>query len=670
MSLAVSLMNKLSYPKKMAVIAVIFLVPLTITFLLLVGSLSTGITAGKQEQKGLRYINEVRQLYQHLPQHRGMTNTYRNGNTTFESKIMAKRQEIAADIAGIDAVNAELGAEFNTDALWADIKNEWAQVEKRAFSAPSKQVFQEHTQLIAKVYALFERISNKSGLILDPSLNTTFIIEALVYKIPHVTENLGQARGLGSGLAAKHDIDITERVQLGSLLGRIENDFDAANEALSFSLQENEGLNEKLSKYIDNSVTAHDAFSTIINRDILLSDYIQADAAKVFDLGTQAIAANYQLFDTLVPVLDELLQNRIDDLRSQRMLLILIIIAALSVSLYLFAGFYRATINVIQRLVKATDQIADGDLTIEVEVEAQDETRQIVDALNKMTKHLNKVVHQLRNNASLLATASEELSSTTTQAKTNSLEQRSQSEQIATAMNEMSSTVKEIARNAELLAAEVKNANTDSQSGQAVINDTIRSINKLAEGVGNAANVIQELTQSSNEIGSVLTVIKGVAEQTNLLALNAAIEAARAGEHGRGFAVVADEVRTLATRTQDSAEQIQVMVDNLQQNTRQAAAVMAEERENAQNMSHYTKSATQSMQNIVNSMTQIADMSTHVASAAEEQGLVSEEINRNVTYVSDLSSENLNGSEQISIASHELAKLASDLDIIVQRFKV
>lgn len=670
LKLSVALMNAISYKSKMALIAMVFLVPLIISFTLLMMTLTEGITASKKEQQGFQYILTVSRLYQNLPQHRGMTNAYRNGNLALESRILDKREEIAADITAITAINNELGQQFDSGALWADIQNDWADLQQRAFSAPAEEVFNDHSRLVAKLYQLIEHVSYQSGLVLDPALDTTYIIEALVYQLPGVTENLGQARGLASGLASKGSINLQERVQLSTLIGQIDSESEAMDKILTLAIAEIPTLSQQLDQTLLNKAAAMESFIETINQEILFSNVISSSSDNIFQLGTAAIDANAQLYQILAPVLEQLLQNRIEQLNQQRMMLSLVIIVALAIALYLFAGFYKATLEMISRLVTATTQIADGDLTTHVAAVAKDETGQIIEALNKMTINLNNVVMQLRNNAALLATASEELSFTTLQAKNNSMNQQSQSEQIATAMTEMASTVKEIARNAELLDVEVRNTQTDIGSSETVISDTVKSINKLTDGVANAVKAIQELTQSSNEIGSVLTVITGVAEQTNLLALNAAIEAARAGEHGRGFAVVADEVRTLATRTQQSASQIQVMVDNLQQRTQQAATIMNQEKENALGMTHYTQSVTQSIQNMVGAMTHISDMSTQVASAAEQQGFVCEEINRNVTYVSDLSLQNLNGSEQITVASHELAQLAAELDSIVKRFKV
>ncbi|RKZ85209.1 MAG: methyl-accepting chemotaxis protein, partial [Gammaproteobacteria bacterium] len=163
MFFAESLMNKLTFPKKMALIAAVFLIPIIIASSLLLSELSSGISETEREQQGLLYISTVRQLYQNLAQHRGMTNAYLNGNISFKAKIMAKRKEIIADVAAIDTIDQQLGSTFNTSLLWNEIKQDWKTVENNAFRDPAKQVFEAHTQLIAKVYSLFEQISIQSG---------------------------------------------------------------------------------------------------------------------------------------------------------------------------------------------------------------------------------------------------------------------------------------------------------------------------------------------------------------------------------------------------------------------------------------------------------------------------------------------------------------------------
>jgi methyl-accepting chemotaxis protein len=665
-----SLMNALSYPKKMVLITVVFMVPILIGGYLIIAESSQGITITKNEKAALEYIKTLRQLYQDFPQHRGMTNAFRNGKQSFEKKILAKRKEITADIAAIDAVDEELGKKFHTTSFWNDIKSDWQTLKNKSFTADPKQVFSEHSALIAKLYSLMEHIGNESGLVLDAHLQSHYLMEAILHELPVITENLGQGRGLGSGIAASQQITQQQQARLYTLISYV----SSYSKALEHDIEElttagQYKLDAELNRLLSDRSQRTEAFVETVKKELLTASFITIDAAKLFDLGTQAIKANYKVYDALVPVLDSVFDERLSELRNHRLLIMAIFGVSLFIAMLLFHSFYNSVTNTISNLKNSAQKISGGDLTVNIKSQAEDESKAIVDSLNTMTSSLNTMMKDIGNGAASLASSSQQLSATTTQVSSNSGEQQIQTEQIATAMNEMTATVQDIARNAELLAAEVKNAQDQTQEGSGIINNTIESINTLATGIENAATVVANLEQSSNQIGSILSVIKEVAEQTNLLALNAAIEAARAGDHGRGFAVVADEVRTLATRSQESAEQIQDMVNTLQKNTQEASSVMHAEKSKAEHMSVTTQTATTSLQNIVNSMGKISDMSVQLAAAAEEQGSVSEEVNHNVVTVSDLSSQNLIGMNEVSTSSDELAALATHLESIVRQFK-
>lgn len=670
MKTGIELMNRLTYPKKMLLISAVFLVPIIMLITLLFMGLGAGISAAEKEARGLEYIKTVRQLYQDLPQHRGMTNAYLNGESSYKSKIIEKRQAIIADIAAIDGLDDRLGDEFGTHALWAEIKQTWQQLESRAFNDSAKQIFQEHTDLISRTYDLFEQISNESGLVIDPTLNTSFLIDSIVYRLPNITENLGQSRGMGAGIAANGTITVEQRILLGTLLANIKSNSRAVDEGMLITLRENPSLENELTPLLNASKLATNTFVQKVTTTLLLSEVISVRSADIFSAGTEAIKANYKVYDILVPVLDGLFKQRVASLSNERMKVLIIVLLTLLIASYLFVGFYKSMITAVNQLKEATQKISDGDLTVAVDCGTKDELKDIEISLNNMIQHLNQTVRSLGSNASLLASASEELSTTTSQARAGAREQQSQTDQVAIAMNEMTSTVQEIARNAELVASESQNADKEAKEGGEIITSTISSMTSISNGVGEAAAVIHELEKNSNDIGTVLDVIKSIAEQTNLLALNAAIEAARAGEHGRGFAVVADEVRTLASRTQQSTEQIQTMVASLQSHTHQAVQVMDTDTKRAVQMAESTGGATLSLSKIIDSVTKISDISFHVASASEEQSLVSEEINRNIVRIADLSVESMNGSDQIALGSEELAKLANELEMIVSHFKV
>ena len=249
-------------------------------------------------------------------------------------------------------------------------------------------------------------------------------------------------------------------------------------------------------------------------------------------------------------------------------------------------------------------------------------------------------------------------------------QQQQEIQQLASAINEMAATAGEIARSASGAADAAGSADSEAQAGRKIVTDAVRAIHTLADKVNESNDLITQLESDSDRIGTVLDVIRGIAEQTNLLALNAAIEAARAGEQGRGFAVVADEVRTLASRTQESTQEIQSMIEELQERTKQAARTMQEGNEHAHTGVEEVSKAGDALQKIAGAVTTITEMNTQIATASEEQSAVAEEINRNVVSISDLADaafEHAGGTLRTSEALHELSH---ELDEQVHRFKI
>ncbi len=327
--------------------------------------------------------------------------------------------------------------------------------------------------------------------------------------------------------------------------------------------------------------------------------------------------------------------------------------------------------NPVKRTVDAMNDIADGegDLTMRLDENGRDEIAMLAKAFNKFSEKVRKTVSQVAGSTIQLASAAEELDTITRKTTEGVLQQQSETEQVATAMNEMTATVQEVARHASEAVALAQSANEESVSGKSIVSETTMVINKLADEIERSANVINELESDSENIGSVLDVIKGIAEQTNLLALNAAIEAARAGDQGRGFAVVADEVRTLASRTQQSTEEIQNMIERLQRNSRQAVEVMQASKNCAGTSVEKANAASTSLTAITKAVTKISDMNVQIATAAEEQSSVSEEINRNISNINDVVRQTADGTGEISEASGELAQLSHDLQQLISQFK-
>jgi len=330
-----------------------------------------------------------------------------------------------------------------------------------------------------------------------------------------------------------------------------------------------------------------------------------------------------------------------------------------------------ATVKPIIKLADTVEAIErDSDLTRRIEISSNDELGVMSKALNNMLEKFHHSMEQVAGATSQMAAASEEMSNITSETTQAIQSQLGETSQVATAVSEMTATVQEVANSTVSAAGAAQDAQQAANEGNTVVNGTIQAIEELAQAVEQGALTITEVEKNSEAIGTVLQVIQDIAEQTNLLALNAAIEAARAGEHGRGFAVVADEVRTLASRTQDSTEEIKRTIEKLQAGSHGAVAAMHQGRTQAQNSVQKAAEAGQALESIARAVSTIHDMNTQIASAAEEQSAVSEEISRNVEQINSMSQHTAEGANQTSVASEELAKLATDLQTLVKQFRL
>ncbi len=317
-----------------------------------------------------------------------------------------------------------------------------------------------------------------------------------------------------------------------------------------------------------------------------------------------------------------------------------------------------------------SDACRNKDLTRRASQQGKDEVANMATVFNTMMDEFQVLLRQVLGSADQLSAAAHELSAITEQTNQGMARQQSEIDQVATAMNEMTATVQEVARSAGQAASASAAADEEATTGQQVVKTNSESIRRLASEVHNSANAIDTLGKESENIGTVLNVIREIAEQTNLLALNAAIEAARAGEQGRGFAVVADEVRHLAQRSQQSTQEIQTIVERLQESSRAAVKAMEHGEEQARESVTHADSVARSLDTILGAVDKIKTMNLQIASAAEEQTSVAEEINKNISNITNVAEETLQGANQTTQTSNALAQLSQELLTRVQQFRV
>ncbi|ROL83613.1 methyl-accepting chemotaxis protein [Pseudomonas chlororaphis] len=332
----------------------------------------------------------------------------------------------------------------------------------------------------------------------------------------------------------------------------------------------------------------------------------------------------------------------------------------------------RSIVRPLQETVHAMANIASGesDLTRTLDTHGQDEVTELARHFNGFTAKLRLVVSQLQVSASALAQSSTDLGNNASQAQERSQQQSQQMELVATAINEVTYGVQDVAKNAEHAASEMRDAEAQAQQGQVNIDGSLQQIDRLSGTIDQAVEVIRTLAQESTQIGSVLEVIHSIAEQTNLLALNAAIEAARAGEQGRGFAVVADEVRLLAQRTQKSTAEIQSMIERLQGHSEAAVKVIGDSSRASQQTIEQAGLAGESLNAIGQALRNLNGLNASIASATLQQAHVVEDINQNVTQAAGLSHSTALAAEQSSAASLHLKELSEQLNGLLRQFRV
>ncbi|GFM66070.1 methyl-accepting chemotaxis protein [Pseudomonas lijiangensis] len=429
----------------------------------------------------------------------------------------------------------------------------------------------------------------------------------------------------------------------------------------------------------------YDSMSRNLNSYLAIhSRYLEAVSQKREDIITALTQSNGEMTLAANMLAQDIAEiSRLSDLKvaesdvaadntyaQARNVTIIAILVALAATLALAGIFTRSLTAPIAKALAVAEQISANDLSKPIAVDGRDEPGRLLAALSIMQQNLRRTLSELGNSSNQLASTSEELSAVTEDSLRGVQRQNDEINQAATAINQMSAAVEEVARNAVLASTAAQDSSKSAENGRTRVNETVSAINELHESVGTTAVEIDGLAVEVQSISGVLDVIRGIADQTNLLALNAAIEAARAGEAGRGFAVVADEVRALAHRTQQSTAEIEKMISSIQGGASKAVSAMGHSSERARASLEVAQAAGHALAEITAAIVQINERNTSIASATEQQAQVAREVDRNLTSIRDLSTQNATGANQTSAASSELSQLAVGLNQLVLQFRM
>ncbi|RML38408.1 Methyl-accepting chemotaxis protein [Pseudomonas savastanoi pv. glycinea] len=671
LSPGIYLTNRLRFPAKFAVLAIIIVIPLIVLGLRVFNSLNASIDTVAQERIGREYLHVVTPVLRLSMLQRAATNRLLAGDASAAQDLASNRTQLETAFNNLADMDARQGSLLETESRVQRLRESARSLMESTKPGLSQdEVFAQWNEQLAQTLNFIYYVSATSGMVLDEDYASLFLIDLSTIRMPREINVAGQIRGITAGLSTGQGLSVPMRGSLESLL-KIELQFRAELEqSIRLLKRRAPELASRIGDPIASATSTMDGFRNDLQAYVKGTEFSVPQGQALSARGNAVVAGLYKAQDEIQSALQGELDTRYSALLLQREVVIAMCVIMGLLLLYAFFSIYRALRLTIDGLLGVTRRLADGDLSARVQVSSKDEVADIANGLNLMAEAFASSISHMDRTSYELSDVAARLGTSIGLAKQSMNAQQAETEQVATAINEMTTSVADVAQNTEGAALAADEANTASRNGLRIMHQAHSTIQALAEEVEVSAQKVQALALHSQSIGGVIQVISTIADQTNLLALNAAIEAARAGEQGRGFAVVADEVRTLASRTQASTEEIRNIIQQLQSATDVAVQQMQAGQQKAQACISAASDASGSLSSISQGVERIVEMNTQIASAAVQQHAVSEDINRNVMEIRNSSGTLMLGIDNNAVTAEELARVATDMRNVVARFKL
>lgn len=671
LSPGIYLTNRLRFPAKFAVLAIIIVIPLIVLGLRVFNSLNASIDTVAQERAGREYLQLTTPVLRLSMLQRAASNRLLAGDASAAQDLTSNRAQLETALGNLADMDARKGEQLETENRVQRLRESTRSLMDSIKPGLSQdEVFAQWNEQLAQTLNFIYYVSATSGMVLDEDYASLFLIDLSTIRMPREINVAGQIRGITAGLITGQGLSVSMRGSLESLL-KIELQFRAELEqSIRLLKRRSPELAARISDPITAATSAMDSFLGDLHAYVKGTEFSVQQGQALSARGNGVVSGLYKAQDEIQTALQDELNTRYDALVLQREVVIAMCVIMGLLLLYAFCSIYRALRLTIDSLLGVTRRLGEGDLSARVAVVSKDEVADIANGLNLMADAFASSISHMDRTSYELTDVASRLGASIGLAKQSMNAQQAETEQVATAINEMTASVADVAQNTEGAALAADEANTASRNGLRIMHQAHSTIQALAEEVEVSAQKVQALALHSQSIGGVIQVISTIADQTNLLALNAAIEAARAGEQGRGFAVVADEVRTLASRTQASTEEIRGIIQQLQGATDAAVQQMQAGQQKAHACISAASDASGSLSSISQGVERIVEMNTQIASAAVQQHAVSEDINRNVMEIRNSSGTLMLGIDNNAVTADELARVASDMRNVVARFKL
>ncbi|POA25797.1 methyl-accepting chemotaxis protein [Pseudomonas sp. FW305-3-2-15-E-TSA2] len=669
---AVSLMNRLSFGMKFSLISVLFLVPMLVTNFYLVRDSYREFQGTRIELQSLDLLGSSLSLRRDLETLNNLVQINvtlgQSGKAdNLEAQISSLEQTVLARLQGLQAMTDDPEQiklfDGKRDEMVSAFKAQQAESSLQSKSAMIGKLL-GNAQIFSQI------VTSQAGLSRDNQSDIRQLSELLTNITPAVTQTLGEGRAIGSYSLGQGFLNSSSSSRFDELLAQIEKLQAEYALKLQDALDSSQAARASLSAPADSSKASLKQASELFEAKVVVAETLDTPWQAFYDQVTGLMAQTYQLNDATLKFLDTQLQQRLAQNRTHMVLQAVALAVVFVLIFYLYGGFYASTRTTLKRLGVMMDKVAAGDMTVNFKANSRDELGELGEVFNGTVRKIHDLIERVGQTVAEVERQAGQVETVSAQSNQAVAGQRTQIEQVATAMNQMSATSLEVARSAAAAVSSAHSVNDETVSGRTLVESQQGSIAALASEIDQSVLVINQLASDSQSISRVLEVIKSIAEQTNLLALNAAIEAARAGEQGRGFAVVADEVRTLAKRTQQSTEEIEQMISKLHGGVGAAVKAMGISHQMANGTVGQSEKVQQALENILGAVGMIVDQNQQIAAAVEQQTAVAHDIDQNIVEINRAGERTAQGAHQTEDASRALSAQVVELKHLISAFRV
>jgi len=662
-----AILDKLNFRGKFTLIGIIMFGVITILSTAIILTMLGNIHAVQHERQGMATIAKVTPILDAVQRHRGLNNAYLSGDTL----ALAKLQEINASqenlIAALDSDdNMHM---FGTDKQWTAIKTSWHEIRDHSSSYTKSQSFDEHTRLVSTIQSMIVDLADASGVTLDSEMGSYYLQDTVLIKLLALTESIGKLRAKGTGILAAQTSSPEERAEVALLSGTMVSYDQAVRQNLAKATAEHPRLKIELAASAEKISSLITSLQKTVKNEALI-ETPSMSPTTFFAQATDTINAAQALYKQADQAFGNILTEREANLKKKMALYLAGGTIPLLLAIYFFLAMSASTSFAVNEIETIASAFSQGDLTRRIKLSSKDEMGQIASSFNRAGDNLRDIMVSVEQSTRSVFSSAAALQLSSRQIANASAQQSESIQSTAAGIEEITVSISHVADSSREASAAATAAAETSEVGEKTVHQATDEMNSIASSVSQSAALINGLNERARQISSIAGVIRDIADQTNLLALNAAIEAARAGEQGRGFAVVADEVRKLAERTGNATGEITTMIGDIQRETANAVSSMETGSAQANRGVSLAKEAANALAQVNTGSHDSRARIEEIADAMREQSAATTNIAQNLERISQMS-ENANYEVQNTMQSiAELEKMAARLQEQVASFKV